>query len=115
MPRAIPGNIIEMNRLFIIAMAVATELQSTEWRFFPHMVSNNMIKRPLNGPGGTFDGIRFGATEVTGRALRVHIGALLESAIHPSDQIDLLDQRHQWCKRWRKMLKRLDAEIWILF
>ena len=47
MPGPVPRNIVEVDRFLIVAVTVATEFQSPEWRFGSDLVSHQMIQRSV--------------------------------------------------------------------
>ena len=71
---SVPGNVVELNGLLVVLMAVATELQCLEGCLRPNFVRYHMVKSPSLRIRGVLQAEGTGAGEETGGALGVHIG-----------------------------------------
>ena len=89
MPSPVPRDVVEVNRLQVVPVAVATELERLERRGMPNRVRNDMVKGSIQRPRRSTDRERRGAAQEATSALRVDIGAVLKGSIQAGDESDL--------------------------
>ena len=95
-------------------MTVATELQRGKRSFRRDMVSDDVIQGPVERPSGSLQRVGDCTAQVARRALCMHVGPLLENAIHAGDEVDLAFEVCQWLQRGGEFFERLLEEVWIL-
>ena len=91
----IPGDIIELNRFFIILVTIATELQGLERCLVANFIRNDMVQGSGLRVWSMLETKRTGTGEKAGGTLGMHIGTRLESTIQPGNQSNLVLQTLQ--------------------
>ena len=114
MSRAIPRNVIEVDRFLVILVAVTTELQGRKRSLFSGHIRHQMIQCSIKRPGRPLNRVRRSTAQVTRCTLRVHISPLLKGTIHPGNQIDLILHSCERRHRRRERCELIHAEIRVL-
>ena len=97
---SIPGNIIKLDRLLVVLVAVTAEFKSLERRLATNPVGNNMVQGPGLRIRRMFQTEGTGTGKKTGGTLGMYIRTRLESTIQPRNQsnliLELLQGLHGW-------------------
>ena len=109
MARSVPGDVVEVDGLQIVPVAVAAQFQGAERRPVPDPVRDDVVERAVQRPGGSGDRERCGAAEKTRGALRMHVGADLECPVQTRDQGHLALQAIQRLEGGRE-IDRMGAD-----
>ena len=108
--RAVPGNVVELDRLFPGREAVATDLQRIEDCRTTDGIADHLVQ---SSPIGMRDSFRRGlhgrqARQIARRALSMHVLAILISSLQSRDQRDVVSVLGQWLYG-RGQLQRRDT------
>ena len=91
----VPGNIIELDRLLIILVAVTAEFERLKRCLGPNPIGNNMIQGPGLWIGSMFQTEGTGTGKKTRSTLSMHIRPRLKGTIQAGHQGNLILQDRQ--------------------
>ena len=87
---SVPGHVVEVNGLYVVLVVVTAQLKGWVGSRLPDAVGRDVVQGAVERISGADDLIRGNTGEEAGRTLRVRVGAMLEGAIHPGDERDLV-------------------------